>query len=73
MKVRNRERRTTREPLGKIRQLRRRLVAGPSGDQGNVTQVSWRCSAVSRDMKSYTAKEWCSMKVVTSLSVCIRS
>ncbi len=35
--------------------MRRRLTSDPRGTQGTSTQVSSRCSDLSRDMKSHTA------------------
>jgi hypothetical protein len=43
--------------------MRRRLPGGPVGTQGTRTQVRFRCSDFSSDMKSHTAKTWCSMNV----------
>ena len=43
--------------------ISRRLPVGPVGTHGTSTQVRLRCSDFSRDMKSHTAKTWCSMKV----------
>ena len=44
--------------------MSRRLPVGPVGTHGSSTQVSWRCSDLSSDMKSHTANTWCSMNVV---------
>ena len=46
--------------------MSRRLPVGPVGIHGTVTQVSCRCNDFSRDMKSQTAKTWCSMKVTSA-------
>src|SRR5215471_12430002 len=43
--------------------IRRRLDVGPVGTHGTCTQVRLRCSDLSSDMKSHTAKTWCSMNV----------
>ena len=51
--------------------MSRRLPVGPDGTQGSSTQVSVRCSDLSSDMKSHTAKTWCSMNVTTAS--CVRS
>ena len=51
--------------------IRRRLPVGPDGTHGTSTQVSLRCNDLSSDMKSHTAKTWCSMKV-TIASVVVR-
>src|SRR5689334_837675 len=43
--------------------ISRRLEVGPVGTHGTSTQVRLRCNDLSSDMKSHTAKTWCSMKV----------
>ena len=49
--------------------ISRRLLRCSVGIHGTVTQVSSRCSDFSRDMKSQTAKTWCSMKVTSASCV----
>jgi hypothetical protein len=46
-----------------------RLPVGPVGIHGTVTHVSSRCNDFSSDMKSQTAKTWCSMKVTMASCV----
>ncbi len=43
--------------------MSRRLPVGPDGTHGISTQVRLRCNVLSSDMKSHTAKTWCSRKV----------
>src|SRR6266478_10157319 len=49
--------------------IRRRLSVGPVGTHGTATHVRLRWRDFSNDMKSHTAKTWCSMNVMIAARV----
>jgi hypothetical protein len=56
-------RRSSLSSASTISLMRRRLPVAPMGTHGTVTQVRQRWRDFNSDMKSQTAKTWCSMNV----------